>query len=190
MSAIREDLYRYAARTWKPGIPGAARIVVGNYGLQALVVYRFGRWLIDSRKSWPLWPLAWPLYFVASRYVRLAFDIRLDLSADIGRGLYIGHFGGIRVRNCRLGAYCSIAQSVEIASADGETGPVIGDQVWIGAHAKIIGRHHVGSGSTVSAGAVVMRDIPSGALCMGSPARIAEKVYDNRKLLALPGESP
>jgi serine O-acetyltransferase len=188
VTVIGKDLHRYAPRTHRSGILGALRIVRRNYGLQALIAYRLGRWLLESRASWPLWPVAWPAYFVASRCARVVFDIRLGLSAHIGPGLYIGHFGGIKVRGCRIGEFCSIAQSVEISCADGETGPTVGDRVWIGAHAKILGRCLVGSGSTISAGSVVTRDVPPGALCMGNPARIAEKVYDNRKLLSLRGE--
>lgn len=190
MSAIRQDVGRYAPLAQPLGILSAIGLVSRSYGLQALIAYRLGRWLLDSRRSWPLWPIAWPAYFAASRYARIAFDIELHLSAHIGPGLYIGHFGGIRVRHCRLGAHCSIAQSVEIGPSGSGAGPDIGDRVWIGAHAKIAGPFRIGDAGTVSAGSRVTREVPAGALVMGDPARIAAKVYDNRKLLVLDEQPP
>jgi len=111
------------------------------------------------------------------------YDIRLALSADIGPGLHISHFGGISVRECRLGKHCSIAQQVQISSEDGKNGPDIGDRVWIGAHCKVEGHFRIGSESTLSAGAVIRRDIPEKSLCLGAPARIVIPGYDNRHLL-------
>jgi serine O-acetyltransferase len=163
-----------------------------NYGLQALLAYRLGRWLLRSRHQyyrWPLLPFAWLLYGVLSRYVRLAFDIHLELSADIGPGFYIGHFGALQVRSCRIGANCSVGQLSKIAPAAGGRGPVIGERVWIGAHVQIVGAHQIGSDTTVSAGAVVLRDIPDGALCLGNPARIVMRNYDNRSILGLKEEA-
>jgi serine O-acetyltransferase len=157
-----------------------------NYGLQALCAYRLGRWLLRSRREyyrWPLLPLLWPLYFLLSRYVRLAFDIHLHLSADIGPGVYIGHFGALRIRRCRIGANCSIGRLTDIGPAGDGQGPVIGERVWIGAHTLILGAYRIGSNATVSAGAVVQRDIPEGALCMGNPARVVMRNYDNRSIL-------
>jgi serine O-acetyltransferase len=128
-------------------------------------------------------PIGWAVYYILSRYARLALDTHLELSADIGSGLYIGHFGNIRVRNCTIGASCSIAQSVHIIPDSSNVPPVIGDSVWIGAHAKIVGPFRIGSGATVSAAAVVRRDMPANALCLGNPARVIIRDYDNRRIL-------
>jgi serine O-acetyltransferase len=117
-------------------------------------------------------------------YVRLAYDIHLDETAEIGPGLYIGHFGGIRLRNCRLGANCAISQEVRIEpAANGSNGPVIGNRVWIGSHARIEGALRVGDGATIAAGAVVTRDVAPGCLVMGNPARVVQKDYDNSGFL-------
>jgi serine acetyltransferase len=70
------------------------------------------------------------------------------------------------------------------AAADGR-GPVIGDRVWIGAHAQIIGPHRIGSDSTVGAGTVVQADVSEGVLCLGNPARLVRRNYDNRRILGL-----
>ena len=185
-SPLCADIERYARAGGSRSRLSCLRIVLQNYGLHALAAYRLGRFLLGTGRSfywWPLWLLAWPTYFLLSSYVRVVYDIRLLLSADIGPGLHISHFGGIVVRDCRLGARCSIAQLVQISSADGKAGPTIGDRVWIGAHCKIKGRFRVGSGSTLSAGAVVLRDIPEKALCLGAPARVIMPGYDNQRIL-------
>jgi serine O-acetyltransferase len=162
------------------------QLLADNYGLQALLAYRLGRWLVRAGRKywvWPMLPGGWLLYYLLSRYVRAAFGIRLELSADIGPGFYIGHFGAIRVRRCRIGANCSIGRLTEIAPAANGAGPVIGDRVWMGAHVQIVGSHRIGSGATVGAGAIVRGDLPDAALCLGSPARVVVRHYDNRGIL-------
>jgi serine O-acetyltransferase len=187
--AFREDARRCADSDDAPR--SLRRLLADNYGLQALLAYRLGRWLLRHRGvvyCWPLLPFGWPLYFILSRYVRGAFDIHLELSADIGAGFYIGHFGAIHVRHCRIGCNCSIGRLTDIAPANGTDGPVIGDRVWIGAHAQIVGPYRVGSDTTISAAAVVKRDIPDKSLCMGNPARVVIRHYDNRSILGLEPE--
>lgn len=168
------------------GHVGFARLLGSNYGLQALLAYRLGRWLLRAGREyylWPLLPVGWPLYYLLSRYVRVAFGIRLELSADIGAGFYIGHFGAIRIRRCRIGANCSIGRLTDIAPAANGPGPVIGDRTWIGAQAQIVGNYRIGSGATVGAGTVVRRDVPGGALYLGNPARVVMGNYDNSGIL-------
>jgi len=168
------------------------RLFLHSYGLQALLAYRFGRWLLRAGRRfylWPLLPICWPVYYLLSRYARLAYGIRLEMSADIGPGFYIGHFGAIRVRRCRIGAHCSIARLTDICAAAEGPGPSIGDRVWIGAHTRIVGSYRIGSGATVGAGTVVMHDVPEGVLCLGNPARVVLRNYDNRRILGLKDRS-
>lgn len=164
----------------------ALRLTFIDHGLQALLGYRLGRHLLDlkSQNRGHLTRLfGWPIYFLVCGYARKALDIRLELSADIGAGLYIGHFGNVVVENCKLGEHCSIAQSTHLRADENGNGPSIGTRVWIGAHAKIIGPFQINDGSTISAGAVVRRDIPAGSLCMGNPARVVLMQYDNSEIL-------
>ncbi len=183
-NAFCADMLRCAD---KDGIHGSClRLLAGNSGLQALLAYRLGRWLLSARGKywlWPVLPACWALYYLLSRYAHLVYDIRLELSADIGPGFYIGHFGAIRIRRCRIGANCSIGRLTDITPAPGGPGPVIGDCVWIGAHAQIVGNYRVGCGATVAAGAVVRRDVPEAALCLGNPGHVVMRDYDNRNIL-------
>jgi serine O-acetyltransferase len=183
-SAFIADVRRCADK--QPARNALGQLLADNYGLQALLAYRLGRWLLRSGRKWylwPLWPAGWPLYYLFSRYVRIVFDIRLELSADIGPGFYIGHFGAIRVRRCRIGANCSIGRLTNITPAARGPGPVVGDCVWIGAHVQLIGSYRIDRGATLAAGAVVRQDVPDAALYLGNPAHVVMRNYDNRSIL-------
>lgn len=158
-----------------------------NHGLQALLVYRFGRWLGRQRTR----PLGWavamplqPLWRILHAWIRHVYGITLEQSAEISPGLYIGHLGGIVVRRCRIGANCAISQQVELGPRDATaSGPVIGRNVWIGSHAKIRAAVTIGDGATIGAGSLVTQDIPDHCLVLGSPGRIAQRGYDNSAFL-------
>jgi serine O-acetyltransferase len=157
-----------------------------EFGLQATLVYRFGRALRASHARPLLWPLlmpGWPLYFLLAFLMRRLYGIDLDLSADIGRGLYVGHYGGIRLVNCRLGNFVTVGEQCRIG-LDGQTpGPVIGDRVWLGGHVHIRGPIRIGDDVTICSGALAIEDVPSRAMLGGRPARILSRDYDNRGIL-------
>lgn len=187
-NAFIEDIHRFVGIKKQLTASKAVRAVLREYGLQALMAYRLGRFLLRSGSKpymWPLLPFGWLFYFLLAGFVRVSYDIRLHLSADIGPGLYIGHFGGILVDRCKLGKHCTVSQSTRIHPGEAETGPVLGDRVWVGAHAQILGPYTIGTGSTVSAAATVTRDIPEKTLCMGNPARVVMRGYDNTVILLL-----
>lgn len=183
---IRKDIQRHVKTTPK-GLISSLESFINFYGLHALVVYRFGRWLLAKRSyplCWPVLPLLVPVYWIMSAYVRLAYDIHLDPSAEIGAGLYIGHFGGIRVVKCRLGSHCAIQQEVRLQPEEGSLlGPQIGKRVWIGAHTLIQGNIMIGDGATIGAGACVKEDVLPNSLVLGNPARVIQRDYDNSNFL-------
>jgi serine O-acetyltransferase len=157
-----------------------------NPGLQAVVVYRFGR-LLNSHKHrvwlWPVLIFAIPLQACAAFMIRSCYGIYLGTTADIGPAFWVGHFGGVEVTNCRLGSGCSVGQQTKIGTQSNSPGPQIGDGVWIGAHAKILGPVLVGDGATIAPGARVIKDVPNDALVMGDPARVVLRHYDNTAIL-------
>jgi len=185
LRAVRADLLRAQEHPWQGPLP-ALHTILNSYGLQALVVYRLGRWLRAAGPRPARWPMAlllWPAYALLSALARMAYDIRLELSADIGPGLMIHHFAGIRLRDCQLGVGCVIHHEVELLPAgDGQGGPRLGDHVWVGPHARITGAVQVGSGATVGAGAVVTADVPAKAIVLGNPARVTRVGFDNSTL--------
>jgi serine O-acetyltransferase len=184
-AAIRADLAR-CANLQELSAWGTLAVIRGELGLQALLVYRFGRLLRSCNRrvlAWPVLPLGWLLYAMAAELVRQCYDIRLALSADIGPGFWIGHFGGIKLANCRLGESCTVGQQTRVGRAEDPEGPQIGDGVWVGAHARIYGRVRIGDGATIAPGARVVKDAPGRALIVGDPGRVALRGYDNRTIV-------
>jgi serine O-acetyltransferase len=200
---VRVDLLRYHEEVKRFDFPDAPpvadppavsssswrsdlRLILAHYSLQALLVYRLGRWIRDSARS----PLRWipallavPFYLVLAAFVRVAYDVHLASSAEIGGAFFIGHFGGVRVGRCRIGSHCSIHQRVRIGPGPGGgPGPSIGDRVWIGPHARVVGPWRIGTGATIGGGAEVRHDVGEGALLLGNPARVVSFHYDNRVL--------
>lgn len=77
----------------------------------------------------------------------------------------------------RIGKNCTIFQQVTIGVRNMEGGgaPTIGDNVLIGAGAKVLGEISVGSGAKIGANAVVLENVPEGATVVGNPGRIIKK---------------
>jgi serine O-acetyltransferase len=179
---VRDDVKRVTGSSLH-GFRSQVRAFM-DYGLEALLAYRLGRYLRTASShaaAWPFVILLTPLYWVLAAMVRVLYDIHLAPSADIGPGLRIYHFGGIRLEHCRVGAHCVIHHEVVIEPSAGESeGPIIGSRVWIGPHARISGRVRIGDGATVGAGAVIVHDVPANGLALGRPARTVWVGYDNR----------
>lgn len=185
LEAARADFNRCLSENAISGWRAPA-VIWREVGLQAVLVYRVGRLLRSCRKKFWAWPLllfGWLLYAAAVVTIRKCYGIRLLLTADIGAGFWVGHFGGVEVVNCHLGENCSVGQQTHVGRAEEPDGPQIGNGVWIGAHAKIFGPTRVGDGSTIAPGARVMRNVPRNALVAGNPGRVAFRGYSNAEIL-------
>lgn len=188
--AARADLARFGPES-ATSLRRALVVIWLEVGLQAVLVYRFGRLLRAGRRKpvvWPLLPLGWLLYSFAALLVRKFYGIRLSQTADIGAGFSIGHFAGVEVVNCRLGERCTVSQQTRVGREGEPQGPQIGNGVWIGAHARVSGAIQIGDGATIAPGARVTKNVPSRALVVGDPGRVALRGYSNAPIL--PGASP
>lgn len=173
-AALRADYARYLAVARADARGLRARLQAAcAFGFLATCVYRYGRWTRGVQPRLLALPLVL-LYHLAHLPVRTLFGIELSTLADIGPGLYIGHAGGIVVCG-RLGAGCSLAQGVTIGArgAGRSNGyPVLGDRVYLGAGAMVLGRVTLGDGVVVGANTVVVRDVPAGCRVVAAAARI------------------
>lgn len=189
IEAFREDLLRYSKPFFRKGQRlskfDKLWLIAFSKGLIAITVYRLRVWA-DLKPSGISKIIFSAILEILNIWVRAAYGIHIDKQARIGKGFYIGHFGGIRIGPCRIGNNCSVHQQVHICSFPGkirQANPTIGDCVWIGAHAQILGNVAVASRSTIAPGAQVKSDVPAGTLVMGAPARVVNTRYDNRFLL-------
>lgn len=158
---IRDDLRAYGGR-WSA------------QGFWVMVVYRFGRWRYGLRPGL-LRKFCSMVYLVLYKFVQILTGIELPCEAEVGRNFVIDHFGGIVVSGfARFGDDCRIRNGVVVglARTDDPCAPVIGNNVDIGAGAKVLGRIRVGNNVLIGANAVVTRDVPDNSIAVGVPAVI------------------
>lgn len=102
--------------------------------------------------------------------------ISIPFETSIGSGFYIGHFGGIVVNEkAVIGKNCNISHGVTLGEANrGERKgcPVIGDNVYLGPGAKIVGAVRIGNDVAVGANCVVTKDVPDHSVVVGIPGRV------------------
>jgi serine O-acetyltransferase len=167
MSKFSADISRYKRDSWKEWCLNPAVWAIG--------CYRFGNWLNVRR---PFILIRIPLKIIsisANKFCEVFMEMCIDSSATIGEGLFIAHIGGIHINpEAIVGKNCDIAHRVTIgASAMGRKGsPTIGDNVYIGTGATLIGKIKIGSGAKIAANTLVMTNVPEGATVMGVPGRI------------------
>lgn len=112
------------------------------------------------------------------RYLWWSFITHSDIEprARLGKRLMLPHPNGVVIHeDAVVGDDCMIMQQVTIGMiGDGEV-PTIGNGVYIGAGAKIIGKVRVGDGARIGANAVVTKDVPSSGTAVGVPARLVDR---------------
>jgi serine O-acetyltransferase len=166
---LKADFQRYKAQSIKEKI-----YVLFEQGFWAVAVYRLGRWTNGIRI--PI--LGFILRFAAFllfKFIEVTTGISIPSSAKIGKGFYVGHFGSIILHSdVVMGENCSIGPGVLIGTRGvGNKGvAVIGDNVYIGVGAKILGNISIGNNVKIGANAVVVSNIPDGATAVGIPAKI------------------
>lgn len=142
-----------------------------SQGFLAILGYRIFRWFDEHHIP------TQPFRFFVERFIEIVTGISIPAQARIGKGLRIHHFGGIFVHSdVVMGEYCTIYHGVTLGDLGGWGGvPTVGDQVIIGAGAKLIGPIHVGDDCHIGANAVVCTSVPPHCVAVGVPAVIKEK---------------
>lgn len=151
--------------------------LVFEQGIWALIIFRFGRW-VDGFKVPVLRLIPKFIAFFLFKLIETTTGISIPASARIGKGFYIGHFGSIILHSdVRMGENCSIGTGVVIGTKGlGNSGvPVIGNNVYIGVGAKVLGNIKIGNNVRIGANAVVLSDLPDGSTAVGIPAKIVKK---------------
>jgi serine O-acetyltransferase len=147
---------------------------LGAQGFWVMVVYRFGRWRYGVR-PWLLRKPLSGLYRLMFKLVQVMTGVELPCEAVVGDNFVIDHFGAIIVSGyAKFGANCRIRTGVVVglARVDEPCAPQIGDNVDIGAGAKLLGRIRIGDNVRIGANAVVLQDVPSDSIAVGVPAVI------------------
>ena len=154
-----------------PAARNTLEVVLLYPGFHAVLFHRFAHMLYR-----------WHLRFLPrliSQLVRFFTKIEIHPWAEIGKGLFIDHGCGVVIGETTvIGEDCTIYQGVTLGGTGKETGkrhPTLGNNVMVGAGAKVLGPFKVGDNSKIAANAVVLREIPPDCTCVGVPARVVKR---------------
>ena len=165
---IKVDLARFAEEA--EGKLGVRTLVRGllSQGFQAILVYRFFRWCYLHHIP------TQPVRFLIERLTEIMTGISIPAETDIGKGLRIHHFGGIIFHpRVKMGEHCTIYHGVTFGDKGGYGNPpTVGNNVLVGAGAKILGELTIGNNVIIGANAVVVSSVPDNVIVGGVPAKI------------------
>ena len=167
---IMSDLYR---------VTGSKKtsVLIKNICIGGMYKYNF--WMrsslfLSQKKvfKYTLYPFA---RIILNHYT-YKFGIDIPYATKIGSGFFIGHFGGITVSQFSvIGKNCNISQTVTLGQANrgkNKGYPTLGDNVYIGPGAKIVGSVKIGNNVAIGANCVVTKDIPDNSVVVGIPGKV------------------
>ncbi|WP_289128676.1 serine O-acetyltransferase EpsC [uncultured Clostridium sp.] len=144
--------------------------------IHALIAYRIAHYFYTKK-----------LFFLArliSQMSRFFTGIEIHPGAKIGRGLVIDHGMGVVIgETAEIGDDVLLYHGVTLGGTGKDKGkrhPTLGNNVVIGAGAKVLGPIYIGSNSKVGANSVVLRDVPEGATAVGIPAKNIIKIKEEK----------
>jgi serine O-acetyltransferase len=151
-----------------PAARNIIEVMLTYPGLHALIGHRLAHGL--ERWHLPVLPK------LIMTFARFATGIEIHPAARIGPGLFIDHGAGVVIgETAVLGRNVTLFQGVTLGGTGKEKGkrhPTIGNNVVIGAGAKVLGNITVGNDSMIGANAVVIRDVPEHCTVVGVPGRV------------------
>jgi serine O-acetyltransferase len=148
--------------------------------LEAILCYPGVHALAFHRAAHRLWGAGW---FGSARFLshisRFLTGIEIHPAAKLGPGLFIDHGMGVVIgETSEVGRNVTIYQGVSLAGTSlkrEKRHPTLGDNVVVGAGAKIIGGFTIGDNSRIGAGSVVVREVPPNSVVVGVPGRVTHK---------------
>ena len=163
---LREDLDTAVVRD--PAVRSRAEVVLGYPGLHAIWAHRLHHRLWARGHHLPARLL--------SQAARAATGVEIHPGARIGRRFFIDHGMGVVIgETAEVGDDVMIYHDVTLGGRSldrGKRHPTLGDGVVVGAGARILGPVSVGAGAQIGANAVVVRDVPAGAVVVGVPGQV------------------
>ena len=167
LAVLAEDLE--AARTRDPAARSALEVALGYPGVHAVWAYRV------AHRMWREPGLRLPARLL-SQLARFLTGIEIHPGAQLGRRLFIDHGMGVVVgETAMVGDDVVLFHGSTLGGKSmkrGKRHPTLGDGVVVGAGAKILGPVWIGDGARIGANAVVVKDVPAGAVAVGVPAEI------------------
>ncbi len=172
LAVLREDLA--AAKLRDPAANSSAELILGYPGLQAIWSHRIAHrmWLRGWRVSSRL----------LSLWTRVFTGVEIHPGATIGRRFFIDHGTGVVIgETAEVGDDVMLYQDVTLGGRSLEPvkrHPTLLDGVVVGAGARVLGPITIGKNAQVGANAVVVRDVPDGAVVVGVPGVVKQPGID------------
>lgn len=167
LSLLASDLRRKAVWCYESSGRKALLKVLLTDGTAAMVWYRLMQWAGRHRLV--------PLEMAFNKINAICCNCIIGRGAQFGPGFVLIHSTGVVINGTvRGGSNVSIEHQVTLGAERRES-PVLGDDVFIGAGAKVIGAVTIGDGARVGANAVVVDDVPSNCTVVGIPARVVRR---------------
>ena len=170
---LREDLAEsvLAVQERDPAAHSTAEILFLYSGVHAMTAHRIAHRLHTSGHIFSARAI--------SQFSRFLTGIVIHPAAKIGKGFFIDHGTGVVIgETSEIGDGCTIYQGVTLGGTGKDVGkrhPTLGDNVMVGAGAKVLGPVKIGSGAKIAAGAVVLNDIPENSTAVGIPAKVVRR---------------
>ena len=164
------DLHRdiRAVRERDPAARSTLEVLLCYPGVHALAFHRLGHAM--WRRGWNI-----PARFL-SHVSRFFTGIEIHPAAKLGPGLFIDHGMGVVIgETAEVGENVTLLQGVTLGGTSlkrEKRHPTLGNNVVVGAGAKIIGAFKIGDGSRIGAGSVVVREVPTNSVVVGVPGRV------------------
>lgn len=155
---------------------GFIRAVFFTQGFWACFVYRIAHYVYYYFKIPILRQLLLAVFLPWQKLVEVMAGIYLPYRCHVGKGLYICHFGSIIINtNARIGDNCNLSQGVTLGikhSGKYQGVPTLGNRVYVGPNAILIGGIEIGDDAAIGAGAIVTKPVPPRGVAVGNPASI------------------
>jgi serine O-acetyltransferase len=164
---VLTDLRQKASWCYQSERPAALLKVLLTDGTMAMVIYRGMQWA----RRWRLVPLE----LLLNRLNSICCNCIIGRGAEFGPGFVLIHATGVVINGQVIGGTNVFIEHQVTIGAERRESPRIGNNVFIGAGAKIIGQITVGDHSRVGANAVVLDDVPPHATVAGIPARVVRR---------------
>ena len=166
---IRADVA--AVRQRDPAAKSDLEVLLLSSGVHAILAYRVAHKLYLGRHYFPA--------RLVSTLARFFTGIEIHPGATIGKGFFIDHGMGVVIgETTQIGDNCSVYQGVTLGGTGKDVGkrhPTLGNNVMVGAGAKVLGPFTIGDDTKIAAGAVVLGDVPENCTAVGIPAHVVKK---------------
>lgn len=166
---LKEEIESIKARD--PAVRSMWEVIFLYPSYKAVRSYRRAHWFYEHK-----------MYFIArliSQHSRSRTGIEIHPGAKIGKGLFIDHGAGVVIgETTEIGDNCTLYQNVTLGGTGKDVGkrhPTLGNNVLVGAGARVLGPFKIGDNSKIAANAVVLEEVPPNCTAVGVPARVVKR---------------